>query len=116
MHIDDYQFGSIIIDGKTYKKDLLIYPDSTIKTGWQRIEGHELAIDDLPDLLTIKPDIFIMGTGYYGVLKVLPETKEFFGDNNIELYIDKTGKAVELFNRFVLQKEKRLMAGFHLTC
>ena len=116
MHIDNYKFGHIIIDNKAYANDILIYPDGRIKQNWQRAEGHELAIDDLADILTIKPDIFIMGTGYSGILKVLPETEKILKDNDIELKKAKTGRAVKLFNELFNKKNKEIMAGFHLTC
>ena len=116
MHIDKYNFGHIVIDGKEYTDDILIYPDGTVKQNWHRIEGHELAIDDLSDILVIRPNIFIIGTGYYGILKVLPETKQFLKENNIELYEERTGQAVKLFNQLFMQGKKKIMAGFHLTC
>jgi len=27
MHISDYRFGRIVIDGKTYTSDVIVYPD-----------------------------------------------------------------------------------------
>ncbi len=94
----------------------MIYPDGTTKQNWRRIAGHELTIEDLPDISAIKPDVFIMGTGYSGVLEVLPETKQFFKENNIELYEEKTPEAVKLFNEIFNTPDKKVMAGFHLTC
>jgi len=104
------------IDGKKYSRDLIIFPEGEIKENWQRIDGHELTFDDLEDITIIKPDLLIIGTGYSGILKVLPETEKFLGDINIEVQSLKTDEAVKLFNELKEKKEKRVMAGFHLTC
>jgi hypothetical protein len=116
MKIESYSFGHMTIDGKKYKSDLIIYPEGEIEDEWRRIEGHELVPEDLVDIAIIKPDVFIMGTGYSGILKIPPETKKFFEDNEIELQETKTKEATEIFNELIKNKEKRIMAGFHLTC
>ncbi|MEQ8191120.1 MAG: hypothetical protein ABRQ39_24360 [Candidatus Eremiobacterota bacterium] len=44
--IDSYDFGTIKISGKTYKSDVIIYPDR-VDGKWWRKEGHSLHPDDL---------------------------------------------------------------------
>jgi hypothetical protein len=39
--IESYKFGEIIITGKKYDSDLIIYPDH-IDSSWWRKEGHLL--------------------------------------------------------------------------
>jgi hypothetical protein len=116
MKIEFYNFGHMTIDGKKYKSDLIIYPEGEIEDGWRRIEGHELVPEDLVDIAITKPDIFIMGTGHSGILKIPPETKKFFEENEIEFQEARTKEATEIFNELIKNKEKRVMAGFHLTC
>jgi len=41
--IEHYSFGRIVIDGKEYTKDLIIYPDK-IRANWWRKEGHKLRL------------------------------------------------------------------------
>jgi hypothetical protein len=47
MHIDSYDFGHIVVDGVSYKNDLLIWP-GRIKADWWRQEAHLLQAGDPP--------------------------------------------------------------------
>lgn len=114
MHIDDYHFGSIIIDGETYVSDVLIFSDH-IRSEWWRRQGHELHIDDLKCVMQAKPKILIVGTGYYGRLRILPATQQHITKAKIELITEKTTKACQLYNDYDKSK-KEVVAALHLTC
>lgn len=103
MKIEHYSFGRITIDGRTYSSDVIIYPDR-VDSSWWRKEGHLLQPDDLFDIIASKPDILIIGTGYSGVMEVPKETIDHICYRGIKVHIDRTTRAVELFNR--LQKER----------
>jgi hypothetical protein len=111
--IDSYEFGEIIIDGKSYTSDVIVYPDR-IDDKWWRKEGHKLAQDDIKDIVAAKPDVLIVGTGYSGFLEVLSRTKQVLETNGIQLVVANTRKAVQKYNE--LSKKKRVVAAFHLTC
>jgi hypothetical protein len=111
--IDSYKFGQMVIDGEKYTKDLIIYPDK-VKSSWWRKTGHLLTLDDIKDVLTQNPDILIIGTGYMGLMKVDDEVKKYAKDKGIDLIIQKSRKAVQIFNQ--KQSEARVFGAFHLTC
>jgi hypothetical protein len=111
--IEDYSFGRIIINGKVYTQDLIIYPDS-IEDSWWRKKGHSLVPEDIPRVLEMKPDVLVMGTGASGVLKVPASTKKQLADEGIELLDAPTDRAVQEYNR--LKSGKRVVGAFHLTC
>jgi hypothetical protein len=114
MHIDTYFFGNIKISGTTYTADVIVYPDRVDPTWWRK-EGHRLAISDLDTVLSSKPEILVVGTGYLGALRVPEETKSFLNEKGIRVVVERTSKAVELFND--LQKKRRnVVALLHLTC
>ena len=113
MKIERYSFGSITIDGSTYTSDVIIYPER-VEASWWRKEGHRLSIKDLDDVLKAKPDVLIVGTGAYGVMKVPKETLSYLESKGIEVQFDLTKNAVELFNK--LQSRRKVIAAFHLTC
>ena len=46
MHIDSYEFGRIVVDGRAYSQDLILLPDG-IQDSWWRQESHLLQIADL---------------------------------------------------------------------
>ena len=111
--IESYKFGEIIINGKKYSSDLIIFEDY-IYDSWWRKEGHNLCIDDIEKVIDKKPDILIIGTGYYGLMKVPLELIKYLESNNIEVIIKKTKDACDEYN--TLYKKKNTIAAFHLTC
>jgi hypothetical protein len=113
MKVEHYSFGRIIIDGHTYTSDVIIYQDK-VDPAWWRKAGHSLHIDDLKDVINLKPEILIIGTGQSGVMVVPEETLSYLKGHNIEVHVERTGKAVELFNK--IRKDKKTFAALHLTC
>jgi hypothetical protein len=113
MKIEHYSFGRITIDGKTYTSDVIIYPDR-VDSSWWRKEGHLLQIADLKDIMSVKIPVLIIGTGFYGTMRVPKETLEYLKSNKIEVYIEKTQKAVGLYNE--IASTKPAIAALHLTC
>ncbi len=113
MKVEHYSFGKITIDGQTYTSDVIIYPER-VDASWWRKEGHNLQIEDLTDVFKAEPGVVIIGTGSYGVMKVSKEIITYLEAKGIIVYVERTGKAVELFNE--LQKSKTVIAALHLTC
>ena len=112
--IDSYSFGNIIIDGKKYTKDVIIYPDGRIQGSWWRKEGHKLCAEDIADLIDCAPELIIAGTGAYGIMKPEAKLEEVLKDKGIEFRALPSEKAVDEYNR--LCGEKKVGACFHLTC
>ncbi len=71
MHIDRYEFGLIVIDGQTFKSDLLIWP-GRIKSDWWRREAHLLQLDDVAEALAAPPQVLVVGQGDPGKMQVDP--------------------------------------------
>jgi hypothetical protein len=46
--IENYSFGQMLINGKKYNSDLIIFKDY-IYDSWWRKEGHNLCIDDIKE-------------------------------------------------------------------
>lgn len=113
--IDSYTFGAIIINHKKYTSDVIICLPK-IFDDWWRNRGHEVCIEDLNKYIDeFNPDIVVVGTGKFGLLKVLAETKTYLKENNIRLIEERTSKAVKTLN--MLQSEnEHVMGALHLTC
>jgi hypothetical protein len=111
--IDAYHFGRIVIDGTTYSSDLIIFPDR-IEAAWWRREGHVLHIEDIESIVAAKPDVLIVGTGKYGVMTVPHETRAYLHANGVDVLVEPTDKAVELYNYYA--GAKKVVAALHLTC
>jgi hypothetical protein len=111
--IESYSFGRIVVDGQTYTSDLIIYPDR-VEASWWRKEGHRLHLADLKGVMEASPEVVIVGTGYFGDMKVPPETKEGLESQGVEVMVEKTGQAWQTYNR--LAGSRKVVAAFHLTC
>jgi hypothetical protein len=114
MQVRHYAFGRIDIDGTEYTSDVIVYPER-VQAHWRRKRGHSLCIEDLAEVLRSKPTVLLIGTGYYGVMDVPPETLDALHERGIEPRVMKTGEAVAELDR--LQREAaRVVAALHLTC
>ena len=111
--IESYRFGSITIDGKKYRSDVVVYPERTVN-GWWRVEGHGLCGDDIREILDYGPEVLIIGTGRYGMMKVGDSIKSKIKRRGIELIVSNTTEAVRSYNE--IAKRKRTVAALHLTC
>jgi len=111
--IDSYDFGRIVIDGRTYTSDVIVFPNR-VKDGWWRREGHKLHVEDIEEVMREKPDILVVGTGYSGLMVIPRETADYIRSSGIELIAESTAKAAETYNR--LSRSKKVIAALHLTC
>jgi len=114
MHIDDYSFGSIWIDGKEYTADVIVFPEK-VSSDWWRIEGHLLQMQDLSEILEYRPDILVIGKGASGVMQVPSKVINELKDKNIEVIAKNTDEACHTFNKLI-KDNKKVVGAFHLTC
>ena len=103
----------MIVEGKEYTSDLIIYPDH-IQSSWWRKEGHRLDIEDIKGILEARPEIFVVGTGAAGLVEIPEKTQKYIRSQGIELIAQKTGAAYKIFNQ--ISEAKRVIGAFHLTC
>jgi hypothetical protein len=113
MKIDSYTFGAIVVNGKTYTSDVIIYP-GRVDSMWWRKEGHLLQFADVEQALQARPEVLVIGTGYSGVMRVPAETVDRIAGQGIEVKVERTAAAVDVFND--LQGIKTVIAALHITC
>jgi hypothetical protein len=114
MHIDNYRFGRIDIEGQGYDADVIVFPDH-VQAHWRRQSGHRLALEDLATVLAERPEVLVLGTGCYGRMQVPEETLDGLRNAGIDVRVAATGAAVQDFNR-LQQTCARIVAAVHLTC
>ena len=113
--IESYDFGEIMINGRRYFNDLIVFPDRVL-TGWWRKEGHKLCVDDLKEVIRERPEVLIVGTGYAGLMKVPDEVKERLKSLGIKVIVEPTREACRTYNAMMKSEGKRVIAALHLTC
>ncbi len=113
--IEEYRFGKMVIDGKTYEKDLMVAGGKVIPEWWRK-KGHNLQVEDIKEVIEREqPEIVVVGKGQFGMMSISDEVRQYLHDQDIELYDKKTGKAVQIYNRYY-QRKKHVLGAFHLTC
>ncbi len=111
--IDSYQFGQIVVNGKKYASDVIIFSDR-VKDNWWRKTGHQLCLEDIAEVITGNPEVLVVGTGASGLMKVLPEVREVIDAGANKLIVESTDKACNTYNQLCCSQ--RLIAALHLTC
>jgi len=114
MRIDSYSFGVMKVEGTEYTADLIIFPDR-ITSNWWRRQGHNLAIEDLNDVLGFKPEVLVIGKGASGLMDIPASTKKVLQEEGIEVIAKNTGQAWGIFNEQI-EKGRKVVGAFHLTC
>jgi len=119
--IEEYKFGSITIDGKTYNHDVEVRWGGEVLE-WRREESHIVDVEDVKRAVEQNPDTIVIGTGESGVAKVTGEAQNFIKERGIKLIIDLTEEATKTFNIISEESEEeeggqsKVIGLFHLTC
>ena len=119
--IEEYHFGLITIDGKTYTHDVEVrWTDEVLD--WRRKESHVIDVEAVRRAVEQNPETIVIGTGESGVAKVTEEAQKFIKEKGINLIIDLTEQATRTFNVRKEESEEeegrqeRVIGLFHLTC
>jgi hypothetical protein len=111
--INSYSFGSIEVNGRTYKNDLIIFPER-VMSNWWRKEGHMLNLEDLEEVIEERPEVLIIGTGHNGAMQVPEEVVGDLKRQGIEVIVENTRKAYKTYND--MSAKRKCAAALHLTC
>ncbi len=111
--IQAYSFGRIEIDDVVYNRDVIIFPDR-VRSNWRRRDGHNLAIEDLIEVLDGGPEVIMLGRGAFGRIKVSDNIRELISERGIELVVFRTEGACKAYNE--LRERRRVIAALHLSC
>ena len=103
--IDSFSFGSIVVDGKKYRKDLIFLPDGAVKQrkgGFWMFGDHNIKREEIEEL-------FRAGAS------VSDEAKSYTQEANLDLSVLPSRDAVEKWNQ-LLDQGKKVAALIHITC
>jgi hypothetical protein len=116
--IDKLTFGSIIVEGKKYRRDVLIFADGTVKKrkgGFLMYGSHKIKRQELEELSQGQPEIIIVGTGTNGAAHIAPEAESWAKEKNLSLLVQPSYDAVVKLNELTEQK-KKFATLIHITC
>ena len=112
--IESFSFGSIVINGKEYTSDLVIYPDGHVVDLWRRKFGHRLSTDDIDKLIMSGPKVIVAGAGINGLMKPEKQLEKLLNQKGIKFISQPNQEAIKAYNN--LLSKNRVGACFHLTC
>jgi hypothetical protein len=112
--INAFAFGSMVIDGRSYHSDLIVFPDGRVQDSWRRLQGHVLSQQDISALIASGSEIIIAGTGVNGRMRPEDALERYLSKKNIRFMAGPNAQAVDWFNDSY--QERKVGACFHLTC
>jgi hypothetical protein len=118
MKIDETEFGSITIAGKTYEHDVVIrLADKVVKRKKKlskRLYGtsHMVSEDEGRFVFEKGCTELIFGTGQYGNAALSPEAAAFLKRKGCKVIAEPTPEAIKIYN--LTRKPK--VGLFHVTC
>ena len=116
--IDKFSFGSIVIDGKKYSRDVLIFANGMVKKrkgGFLMFGSHGIKKEEIEELAEDSPEAVIIGTGTSGKASLAPEVEDWAKEKNLSLMVQPSHEAVTKLNELIEQK-KKVAALLHITC
>lgn len=114
--IEQYSTGGsfMMVQGTKYYQDLKII-QGRVKDNWWRKEGHRLHDEDIGDILSAKPKVLVIGTGYAGNMRVPQTLFTRLEAENIKVIVKRTSEATKTFNS-LFARGNNVAGAFHLTC
>ena len=112
VNIDAVKFGELVVDGKVYYSDMVVYWDGSLEF---RKKSHIFGMQEFGTIMRKKPDSVVIGTGLVGVVKVAEGVMEEAEKKKVNIFVDVSHKAVDIFNGLVSTR-KRAVAVIHTTC
>ena len=115
MHFDEFSFGTLRIDGRTYEQDVVIDRGEIRKRKKMPSKKFRDEFGHTP--LSIEEEIpwkchrLVIGTGAYGRLPVMKEVKREAERRHLELVIVPTREAIRL-----IERKSAANAILHVTC
>ena len=119
--ITDLSWGKMevsIAGEKQHFKDCKVWPGGARAWDWGETGTHHspgIQPADIEEILAHNVDVIVLTRGQLGSLDISPETETFLRKRGISYHIEKTKKAVKLFNKLAGQG-KRVGGVFHSTC
>lgn len=116
--IQDFSWGSIVIEGGDECKDAKLWPGGARVWDWNETGTHHdpgVQPEDVKELIDNGAKVIILSRGQEGRLKIKEETKVFIEESGASYEVYETAEAVTRYNQ--LAKQNKLVGALiHSTC
>lgn len=116
--VEKFDFGSIVIDGKSYGKDVLIFADGTVKERkgcFWKFGSHDIKKGEIEEIARDAPEAIIVGTGTNGRAHLAPGIEGWAKERNLNLIVQPSEEAIARLHELTGQR-KKVAALIHITC
>jgi hypothetical protein len=116
--IDKFSFGSIIIDGRRYSRDVLIFADGTVKKrkgSFLMFGSHNIKKGEIEEIAQDAPEAIIVGTGTDGKARLAPDVESWAKERNLNLIVQPSEEAIAKLTE-LMEQRKKVAALIHITC
>jgi len=110
--IEDYTFGSVVVDGRQETGDLIVLPGRVVRK-WRREKGHRLAVADIEEVLDELPERLIVGSGASGMMRPKRKLLALLEQRGVTVEVLPTAEAVRRYGEL---DPAHTAAALHLTC
>ena len=117
-HINSASFGSIVVNGKSYKHDILISPEGVVTKRKKRLSrqvfgtSHVISLAEAEYIYEPGVPCLIIGAGHNGMVILSNEADDFFKLKKCRTVLLPTPQAVDAWNSMT----GRFKGFFHVTC
>ena len=118
VKVDKLSFGSIIVDGRKFSRDVLIFSDGTVKKrkgGFLMFGSHNIKKGEIEELARGAPDAIIVGTGTNAKANLAPGVENWAKEKNLSLIVQPSYEAITKLNELT-EQGKKVAALIHITC
>jgi hypothetical protein len=116
--IDGTKFGSITIEGKTTRHDVLVRLDGEVTKRKKKLSkavygtSHIISLEEAKHVYQDGAGRLIVGTGQNGLAKLSEEAAEYFRRKECRVELLPTPEAIKAWN----EADGAVIGLFHITC
>jgi hypothetical protein len=116
--IDRSRFGSITIEGITYRHDVIIRPDGQVEERKKELSkaiygsSHTISLEEARHIHTRGGALLIIGAGKFGRVRLSQEAAAYFIQEGCEVRLFPTSQAIRIWN----ESEGQAIGLFHVSC
>lgn len=116
--IENTKFGSITIDGTSFKHDVVIRLDGKVKKRKKKLSkavygtSHVVSLEEAKHVWEDGAERLIIGTGKFGSVMLSAEAADYFGHSQCRVELLPTKRAIRAWN----EAKGAVIGLFHVTC
>jgi len=116
--IDKTKFGSIVIEGKTFRRDVLIRLGGEVEKRRKKLSkaqygtSHIVSLEEAKHVYQEGAERLIVGAGQSGLVRLSEEAADYFRRHECDVELLPTPEAIKAWNK----AEGAVIGLFHITC